>query len=169
MNPKTLKEIKLVALLLGLLMVPVLISSWLREDVAIHTPISAESLDELATAYRKSGMEQFIGAKRLLGKKVSLNLRNDEDPKAQMAAMNIAVYLFPELLHDSNLEKQYAEEHIKPLQEKIEAVPGTSEAQTTFEELRNIVWNYENPKQTEQGLSEYAAQMLKVYGALSWK
>jgi len=169
MKPKTLKEIKVVALLLGLLIVPVLITSYVRENVSVQTPISADSLDELAQAYRKSGIDQFLSAKRVLQKRVSFNLRNDDDSKAQMAAMNIAVYMFPELLHETHLEKQYAEENFKPLQVKIESTPGTREAQDNFEELRNLVWTYENPKQNEQGLSEYANKMLKVYGALSWK
>ncbi len=169
MKPKTLKEIKVVALLLSLLMVPILVTSHMRENVSLHTPISAVSLDELAQTYRKSGIERFLDAKRTLQKRVSFNLKNDDDSKAQMAAMNIAVYMFPDLLHDTHLEKQYAEEHFKPLQDRIETVPGTREAQDNFEELRNLVWNYENPKQNEQGLSEYANEMLKIYGALSWK
>jgi hypothetical protein len=169
MKQNTLKEVKVVALLLGLLVLPVLITSYMREEVSVHAPISSESLDELAQAYRKSGIDQFFTVKRVLQKRVSFNLKNDDDSKAQMAAMNIAVYMFPELLHETHLEKKYAEDNFKPLQEKIEALPGTREAQDNFEELRNLVWNYENPKQNEQGLSEYANEMLKVYGALSWK
>lgn len=169
MKPTTLRDIKIVSSLLLLLAAPVMVSTWLRDEQAIHTPISAESLEGLASEYRQNGIGHFRSAKRLLGKKVSFNLKNDDDPQAQMAAMNIAVYLFPELLHDSHLEKRFSESTFKPLQEQIEASPGTPEAQQSFEELRNTVWSYENPKQNEQGLSEYAAQMLKVYGALSWK
>jgi len=169
MNSRTLKEIRVVAILIALLMVPILITSYMKENVLLHAPISVESLSELAQAYRKDGITQFLSEKRVLQKRVSFNLTNDDNPKAQMAAMNIAVYMFPELLHESHLEKQYAEEHFKPLQEKIELDPGTRGAQDNFEELRNLVWNYENPKQNEQGLSEYANEMLKVYGALSWK
>lgn len=169
MKTTTLREIKIVTALLATLAVPVVVSTWLKDEAALHSPISAEGLEELSRAYRENGIDKFQSSKRLLRKKVSFNLRNDEDPKAQMAAMNIAVYFFPELLHDSNLEKTYSLEHFKPLQEGIESAPGTESAQNNFEELRNEVWSYENPKQNEQGLSEYAAQMLKVYGALSWK
>lgn len=164
-----LKELKLAAFLVAMVMVPVLFTFLVRQEVAINTPISPKSLEELSVEYRKNGMQQFFDAKTNLKRRVSRNLKDNNNHEAYFAALNVALYLFPELLDDENMEKDFAQKHLRPLQEKIESSPGSKEAQKNFEELRNMVWGYENPKEDEQGLSEYARQMLKVYGTLSWK
>lgn len=169
MTQKHWQDLKIVGFLLGLISIPVAFTFYFRETTSIHTPISKQSMEELAQEYRNSGMDRFRAAKTLLKKRVSFNMKRDQDSKAQLAASNIAVYLFPDLLPENHFEKEFAMEQFVPHQKVIEDNPGTPIAQEHFEELRNIVWNYENPKQSEQGLSDYASQMLKIYGAMSWK
>ncbi len=165
----TFKELKVVAILLVLVVIPVTTSLPFSEKQAITTPISSDTLDGLSKEYRSRGLKGFLDAKKRLRKQVSYQLDNDENPKAQMAALNIAVYFFPDLLPDNHLEKPFAEENLVPLQTRIEEGPGTSQARYYFQELRSLVWNYENPENNEQGLSEHAEKMLQVYGSLSWK
>jgi hypothetical protein len=169
-NKKALRQdIKLVLILISLISVPVLISLSVPQDNLIQVPISADTLDSLSQDYRKQGLEGYLKSKKSLKRRVSRQLENSKDPRVQLAATNIAVYLFPDLLPNDSFEKQLAEESFVPLQSEIEKSPGTSEAEALYEELRARVWNYENPKNSEQGLSEYANQMLKIYGALVWK
>ncbi|NBT57907.1 hypothetical protein EBT16_03890 [bacterium] len=169
MNSSLLKEIKLTSFLVALVLFPVLLTFLFQDHATINTPISPDSLEQLSKEFREGGVQQFLDAKHQLKRKVGHNLHNDKDKASQLAAMNLAVYLFPELLEDTHLEKDFAQQHFQPLQTKIESAPGTEQARQNFEELRNVVWTYENPKQDEQGLSDYARQMLKIYGALSWK
>jgi len=171
-NPKkqpNFKELKIVAILLVMVVLPVTTSLFFVEKQAITTPISNETLDGLSKEYRISGLKGFLDAKKRLRRQVSYQLDNDENPKAQLAALNIAVYFFPDLLPDNHLEKPFAEDNLVPLQIKIEESPGTSQARYYFQELRSLVWNYENPENNEQGLSEHAEKMLQVYGSLSWR
>ncbi|NBX82411.1 hypothetical protein EBQ90_04905 [bacterium] len=68
---------------------------YFSETTSIQTPISKQSMEELAQEYRNSGMDRFRAAKTVLKKRVSFNMKRDQDSKAQLAASNIAVYLFP--------------------------------------------------------------------------
>lgn len=163
------RDLKLVLILLSVISVPVFVSFFVTQDNLINVPISSDTLDSLSQDYRKQGLEGYLKAKKVLKRRVSQQLKNAQDPSAQLAATNIAVYLFPDLLPNDSFEKQLAEESFVPLQSEIEKKPGSPEAQTLYEELRARVWVYENPQSTEQGLSEYANQMLKIYGALVWK
>lgn len=163
------QDLKLVLILLSVISVPVFLSFFVTQDSLINVPISSDTLDSLSQDYRKQGLEGYLKAKKVLKRRVSQQLKNKQDPSAQLAATNIAVYLFPDLLPNDSFEKQFAEESFVPLQTEIEKKPGSTEAQALFEELRARVWVYENPQSTEQGLSDYANQMLKIYGALVWK
>lgn len=164
-----LKELRLSLVLLSLVIIPVFTTLFLKEDFQTRVPLSAETLTNLESDFKSKGIHQFLKSKSKLKKQVSRMLRNDSDSSSQMAAMNIAVYFFPELLQPTHLERQFAMEHFSPLQEQIEAQPGTIEAQKYFQALKTTVWNYENPMQSEQGLSEFAEKMLNIYGAISWK
>jgi hypothetical protein len=165
----TFRELRLSLVLLSLVVVPVVLTLFLKEDFEARAPLSSEALGQLEMEFKNYGIEHFRKSKATLKNQVSRTLRNESDPSSQMAAMNIAVYFFPELLHHTHLEKQFAIEHFVPLQDKIEAQPGTLEAQKYFQALKTTVWNYENPMQTDHGLSESAEKMLDIYGAISWK
>lgn len=165
----TFRELRLSLVLLSLVVVPVALTLFLKEDFEARAPLSSEALGQLETDFKTNGIVYFKKSKASLKNQVSRMLKNESDSSSQMAAMNIAVYFFPDLLHDTHLEKQFAKEHFAPLQEKIEAQPGTLEAQKYFQALKTSVWNYENPMQTDHGLSESAEKMLDIYGAISWK
>jgi hypothetical protein len=162
-------DIRLVLVLLSVVSVPVVVSFFFRSDLNTSIPISAKSLDQLSLDFKKQGIQSFLKSKKSLRKRVSSQIGNSQDPAAQLAATNIAVYLFPDLLPNDSFEKTIAEDSFTPLQNAIEQKPGTPEAQVLFEELRSRVWNYENPRNSADGLSEYADQMLKIYGTLVWK
>jgi len=163
------REIKLVLILLVLVFIPVLASLYFTEERTVKAPVGADAFDSLSKEYEAHGIKAFLESRRRLKRQVSYNIKNDEDPRAQLAALNIAVYFFPDLLPENHLEKPFAEDSLRPLQVKIEESPGTSQAQYYFQELRTLVWNYENPANNTLGLSEHAEKMLHVYGSLSWK
>lgn len=163
------QELRMVLILLVVVAIPVMVSYYLRTDFNTNIPISPRSLEQLSLEFKKQGIHSFLHSKKGLKRRVSFQLGNSKDPAAQLAATNIAVYLFPDLLPDDSFEKQFAQESFVPLQNGIEEKPGTQEAQLLFEELRARVWNYENPHNSADGLSEYADQMLKIYGSLVWK
>ncbi|MBM4318273.1 MAG: hypothetical protein FJ116_12460 [Deltaproteobacteria bacterium] len=94
-----------------------------------------------------------------------LNSPKNEDEETK--ASNIALYLFPEILPNENFEKQAALELWAPLEAEIEQKPRSAKARMLFEELTSNIWNYENPKITNAGLSIYAAETLKLYHAIS--
>jgi len=163
------QELRMVLILLAVVSVPVAISYYTRTDFDTSIPISSKNLEQLSQDFKKQGMRSFLQSKKTLRKRVSYQLRNSENQAEQLAATNIAVYLFPDLLPEDSFEKQFAEESFTPLQSGIEKQPGTPEAQKLFEQLRSRVWNYENPQNNSEGLSEYADQMLKIYSSLVWK
>lgn len=161
------QELKLVAILLSLVSIPVLIGLLVPQENIIKPPISARSLDALAKDYQAQGIKKYFKSKRSLKERILKELNNTVDKRAQFAAMNIATYLFPELLPNSHFEKRFAEENFVPLQMEIEKSPATVQAEVLYEKLHARVWNYENPRNTTRGLSDYAEKMLKIYQALA--
>lgn len=165
----TAREWGLVLGLLTLLAIPVSFSYFFGTDLQIAIPVENDSMTALEQSFRKNGLESFKAAKKSLRERVSLQIKDAKNEKNRLAAVNVAVYLFPDLLPDSRLEKQEAQELFVPLQRAIEEMPGTPEAQARFEELRSNVWNFESPNSSTPVLSDQANQMLKIYGAMSWK
>lgn len=163
-----IKELKLSVVLIFLFMLPVMATYFLKEDLDTTIPISEGVLSDLETNFRQQGIEYYFKEKSRLKKRVSRALSNNSSPSQTLAATNIAIYLFPDLLEDTHIEKHFAVEHFLPLQEQIEAQPGTVEARKYFETLRRTVWNYENPRSDELGLSLEAEKMLKLFSALTW-
>lgn len=163
------QEWRLVLGLLTLLAVPVSFSYFFGTDLQIDVPVENDSISSLESVFRKNGLESFKTAKKSLRQRVSVQIKDAKNEKNRLAAMNVAIYLFPDLLPESRLDKQEAEDLFVPLQRAIEEMPGTPEAQARFEELRSNVWNFESPNSSTPVLSEQANQMLKIYGAMSWK
>lgn len=126
-----------------------------------------ESYATLKYSVKQGGFSQFQRDKNEL-KQHLLNIltapKNDEE---EIKASNIALYLFPDILPDTNLEKQAALEYWAPIEAAIERKPRSAESRMLFEELKSNIWNYENPKVTNLGLSVHAQETLNIYFELS--
>lgn len=159
------QEIKIVAILLSLIIFPILVTLFLSQEKKNYGPISTASLDELSEVFKKQGFKSYFKAKSSLKDQISQELKNNENKET---ATNIAIYLFPDLLPGDHFEKEFAEENFLPLQLEMEKRPAKVEAEALYEKLHARVWNYENPQNTPQGLSDTAEKMLKIYQALAW-
>jgi len=160
------QEIKVVAVLLSLIILPVLIALFVsQEKKSSPALISTAALDALSEVFKKQGIKNYFKSKNSLKEQISKELKNTDNKEA---ATNIALYLFPDLLPRDHFEKEFAEENFVPLQMEIEKRPATVQAEALYEKLQARVWNYENPQNTPQGLSETAEKMLKIYQALAW-
>lgn len=126
-----------------------------------------ESYLTLKLSVKKGGLSQFQKDKDELKEHLQSVLKSPKNEEEEINALNIALYLFPEILPDSNLEKQFAMDSWAPLEAAIEKKPRTAEARMLFEELTSNIWNYENPKLKNVGLSLYASETLSIYHELS--
>ena len=122
-------------------------------------------LDEI---FETEGMAKFISSKQALREQLRSRLRaTDENDEAMMQANQIAVYLFPEILPETDFEKTAALELWAPYQNAIEAAPKTLDSRQKFEEMRANIWNYENPSKKVPVLSPVAMQVIKIYDVMS--
>lgn len=126
-----------------------------------------DSYQTLLSSLNRGGYSQFINDKNDLRKQIEKVLSNPENEEQENTASNIALYLFPDLLPDSNFEKNTALGLWAPLQAEIEKRPKTPEARMIYEEMKSHIWNYENPKITIAGLSREASDTLQIYHLLS--
>lgn len=135
------------------------------------SPFKDSSLEENYSSLRLSitqgGLAQFQKDKMQLKNQIIAILNSPKNEDEETKASNIALYLFPEILPNENFEKQAALELWAPLEAEIEQKPRSAKARMLFEELTSNIWNYENPKITNAGLSIYAAETLKLYHAIS--
>lgn len=122
------------------------------------------SLHETA---KGASIDKFLEDKRSLQGHVKANLKKSPTSQEASFALNVAVYLFPELLPGSNFEKQIAIEQWGNFQKKIEEKPKSPESRIWFEELRANIWNYENTDRQTPRLSAYAKEAIRIYDALS--
>jgi len=122
------------------------------------------SVQPLEGSFRAEGLSGYQKQKALLKAEVREAIQKG-NPRAE----NFAVYMFPELLPPSNFERSVAEEQWIPLQQKIEANPGTDESRKNFEEMRAQIWIYENPDQKHPALSDTADEIVRLYSMLSGK
>lgn len=126
-----------------------------------------DSYQTLLSSVNRGGYSQFISDKNELRKQIEKTLSGPENEEQEISASNIALYLFPDLLPESNFEKNTALGLWAPLQAEIERRPKTPEARMLYEKMKSNIWNYENPKVTSAGLSKEASDTLQIYHELS--
>lgn len=126
-----------------------------------------DSYSTLKLSVKNGGLSQFQRDKNELKEHLKIILKSPKNEEEEINAANIALYLFPEILPDTNLEKQFAMNSWASLEAAIEKKPRTAEARMLFEELTSNIWNYENPKLQNIGLSLYASETLSIYHELS--
>ncbi|MSP19151.1 MAG: hypothetical protein EXR74_06225 [Bdellovibrionales bacterium] len=133
------------------------------------TKIDSDSISHstLVTSLSKGGYLQFQSEKKILRAKIAILLSSSQNETEKNYATNVALYLFPDLLPDSNFEKTVAIEQWAPLESAIEKKPRSHEARLLFDEMKSNIWNYENPKMDRSGLSLYGSETLKIYHELS--
>jgi len=127
----------------------------------------SNSYSTLLKSVSQGGYSQFQADKNDLKQQVITVLNQPKNEEEEAFAAGIALYLFPEVLPDSNFEKETAMEFWAPLEKEIEQRPRTPEARMKFEEMKSNIWSYENPKITSAGLSLQAEETLKIYHELS--
>ena len=127
---------------------------------------SLEEFARLDQIFRAHGMDTYLEHKRALRESIRRALKGNPS-KYEPHAENIAVFLFPDLLPNDDLEKQEATEGWADLEEKIEAAPNTPEARANLDEMKSNIWNYENADRVAPHLSEEAAQVIRIYQAIS--
>lgn len=127
----------------------------------------ANSYLTLLNSVTTGGIAKYRENKSALRQHISLILANPSSDNEESEASNIALYLFPDLLPESNFEKTQAFELWAKLQEEIEKNPRTPKARMFFEEMKSNIWNYENPRMTNAGLSEDAQETIKLFHELS--
>jgi hypothetical protein len=135
----------------------------------IRRPKAANSIFELFlslhSAFETGGISAFERQKALL--KTQLSEQFKDPDRTPSSSLNIATYLFPDLLPEDNFERAMARELWEPLENAIEASPQSAESRQKFEELRATLWNYENPSHTSPELSSVAREIIRIYDVLS--
>jgi hypothetical protein len=139
----------------------------LTTPVTSTLPAPLRSFSTLHETYRKLGMERYLQEKQNLKVSVQRLLGEPAGSNEARAAMNIAVYLFPDLLADEVFERDQAKDLWQRQEEAIEHAPRTPESRLWFEEMRANIWNYENPDRSSPRISEYAEQAIRVFDVMS--
>lgn len=134
---------------------------------AILSEGSLASFNLLHQDFVQGGMEQFHKKKNGLRQEVGKALESSDDTPERDRAQNIALYLFPDLLAKDDFERDVAMEQWYPQQKTIEEHPQSPESRRSFEELKNNVWNYENPDRQIPTISDYAESVIRIYDTLS--
>ena len=123
---------------------------------------------DLERIVREEGIDRYFDEKDALRDQIR-RILSDTSPGSEeyQRAMNLAVYLFPDLVPDNDIEREVALETWKPLQEEIEQNPKTAESRAHFEEMRADIWNYENASKAAPQLSTQAMQVIRLYDVMS--
>lgn len=138
-----------------------------HQETKFHGQPLEQSYSTLRLSVQQGGLIQFQSDKKELKQQILKILQSPQTEEEEINASNIALYLFPELLPDDHLEKRTALDYWAPLEAAIEKKPRTAEARMLFEELKSNIWNYENPKVNNVGLSMHAIETLNIYHELS--
>lgn len=133
----------------------------------IQIKFAPQTFFKLFTIFQQEGYQRFTEEKRTLKAQVERTLKSPPSEEEEQLASNIALYLFPDALPDTNFEKQVAMEQWAPLEAAIEKAPRTKESRLWFDEMRANIWNYENPKLGYSTISPYAKEVLRIYNELS--
>jgi hypothetical protein len=142
-----------------------LIEAALLEPTSVTATNSvAEELDSLAQTHN---IQQFLKKKLEFKSSVYKALWGNSSTFQKNEAYHAAVYLFPDLLSGSSLEKEIGEKLWGNHQKIIESNPKSVEGQEAFQKLRANLWNYENPDRLHPSLSHAANKVLNIYRNLS--
>jgi hypothetical protein len=127
----------------------------------------SEQFMSLHKAFESGGITAFQQRKEALRAQISEEMKDPD--RIPATALNIATYLFPDLLPEENFEKAAARELWEPLEKSIEQNPQSPESRQRFEELRATLWNYENPSRVSPDLSSTGRQIIQIYDVISGK
>lgn len=144
--------------------------AWMVGNTYLSTPTewsAMKSVSTLLPALQNNGVEGYLVAKARLREQVRSNLEYAEEDTRRLQAEQVAVYLFPELLPESDFEKSDALANFSPRIDEIEQRPNTEAASNAFADLRAEIWNYENPSREEPRVSEVGNEILKLFAELS--
>lgn len=126
-----------------------------------------QDLASLSRVYQEGGLAEFARRKLELKRSVDRAIRHSSSARARVLAMSVAAYLFPDVLPEGNFERPLGLSEWAPLAAEIERDPGTLHSRLTFERLRAMIWNYENPNRAAPDLSGPAKEVIAIYDALS--
>lgn len=121
----------------------------------------------LKETYERHGLPTYQQKKATLKTTVQEVLKDGADPAQVALATNIAVFLFPGVLPETDFEKDVAQELWGDSMKKIEEHPRSPEARVLFEELRADIWNYELADREDPKLSAPAREVIQLYDTLS--
>jgi hypothetical protein len=155
------------AIALGLLITGSLV--WVSTQNPVSTQASwtaTGAITSLKTAFEQNGIEGYLVAKARLREQVKESLQKGGSVQANEAAQ-VAVYLFADLLPDSDFEKSESLSLFHPLMEAIETRPRTANAGQVFEALNAEVWNYENVSREEPQITPVAEDVLRLFSEMS--
>lgn len=155
--------------LAGVLVAIVVTGYWLLSLHPVPEPLgidgSFRKFFSLYALYQQEGLEKYLDGKEELKAQIKKSLESTLTEEEEIFVVNVALYLFPDILPEENFEKAVAMEQWAPLQEAIEKKPHTPESRLWFEEMRANIWNYENPDSSR--ISSFAREILKIYNDLS--
>lgn len=155
------------AIALGILITGSLV--WVSTQNQVGTPATwtaTGAITSLKTAFEQNGIEGYLVAKEHLRQQVRESLKQTGTVQADEAAQ-VAVYLFADLLPDSDFEKTESLSLFNPLMEAIEARPRTASAGQAFEALTAEIWNYENVSREEPQITPVAEDVLRLFSEIS--
>lgn len=155
------------AIALGILVTGSLV--WVSMQSQVGAPptwTATGAITSLKTAFEQNGIEGYLVAKGRLREQVRASLKQTGSAQANEAAQ-VAVYLFADLLPDSDFEKIESLELFSPLMEAIETRPRTAAAGKAFETLNAEIWNYENVSREEPQITPVAEDVLRLFSEMS--
>lgn len=155
------------AIALGLLITGSLV--WVSTQNQVGSPATwtaTGAITSLKTAFEQNGIEGYLVAKGQLRAQIRESLKQTGSVQA-MEAAQVAVYLFADLLPDSDFEKSESLSLFHPLMEAIETRPRTADAGQAFESLNAEIWNYENVSREEPQITPVAEDVLRLFSEMS--
>lgn len=155
------------AIALGVLITASLVWVSTESPVSTYATWTATgAITSLKTAFEQNGIEGYLVAKGRLRDKVRESLQQTGSVQAGEASQ-VAVYLFADLLPDSDFEKSESLTLFNPLIEAIETRPRTANAAQAFETLNAEIWNYENVSREEPQITPVAEDVLSLFSEMS--
>ncbi len=146
-----------------LLVVSMLVYFALHRRPVQYTAIP--DVGDLDDIYEQSGLGQLLATKEAL--KQATKFQITRSGGVHLEATMLAVYLFPDLLADSDFEKVLALELWYPHQQAIERAPKGSQSRRIFEQMRANIWNYENPDRRHPKLSRIATEVIRLFDRIT--
>jgi hypothetical protein len=155
------------AIALGILITASVVWVSTQNPVSTHVTWTATgAITSLKTAFEQNGIEGYLVAKARLRDKVRESLQQTASAQAGEASQ-VAVYLFADLLPDSDFEKSESLTLFNPMMEAIETRPRTADAARAFDALNAEIWNYENVSREEPQITPVAEDVLRLFSEMS--